>query len=230
MKEMIYDIEKFREQRYVFADRSEAGMTLGAMLQSEYDHVEEGMILAIPSGGVPVGLKVMETLGLPFDLLIVRKLQIPGNPEAGFGAMTLDGTVFLNEALLANLRLSPEQIEAEKRRVEMALVKRNAMFREGRPSRDLKGKTVILVDDGLASGFTMLASVDMVQKAKARATIVAVPTAPQRTIDRLLPEVDKIYCANIRMTPFFAVAEAYRHWYDLREQEVLDLLKKQKQV
>lgn len=227
MKEKIQDIKKFREQRRIFTDRLEAGMILGSMLRSGYDHVENGMILAIPSGGVPVARKVSEKLGLPLDLLIVRKLQIPGNPEAGFGAMTLDGTVFFNEALLSELRLSPAQIEDEKRRVAKELEKRNAMFREGRTPMDLTGKTVILVDDGLASGFTMLASVHMTKMAKARETVVAVPTAPKRSIDRILSEVDKIYCANIRTTPFFSVAEAYRHWHDLSEKEVLDLMEEQ---
>lgn len=229
MKAKIHEIEKLRQQRHIFTDRSEAGKTLGLMLQPEYDHAEDGVILAIPSGGVPVGIKVREILGLPFDLLIVRKLQIPGNPEAGFGAMTLDGTTFFNETLLAELHLSQAQIEAEKRRVGLELEKRNVVFRGGRPFPDLTGKRVILVDDGLASGFTMLASVDMTKKAKARETVVAVPTAPQSSIDRILSKVDKIYCANIRTTPFFAVAEAYRNWYDLSEKEVLDLLKNRKQ-
>ena len=225
MKTKIREIKKFRDQHYIFTDRFDAGTILGSMLQQEYNHVENGIILAIPSGGVPVGMRIMETLGLTLDLLIVRKLRIPGNPEAGFGAMTLDGAVFFNEALLAKLRLSPDQIEAEKRRVEIELEKRNARFRERRPFPDLAGQNVILVDDGLASGFTMLASIHMTKKGNARETIVAVPTAPRRSMDRILPEVDEIYCANIRTTPYFAVAEAYRYWYDLNEKEVLDLLK-----
>jgi predicted phosphoribosyltransferase len=227
VKQKIHEMEEFREQRYMFTDRFEAGEVLGLMLQSEYGHMEEGMVLAIPSGGVPVAMKVREILDSPLDLLIVRKLQVPGNPEAGFGAMTLGGAAFFNKTLLAELRLSAAQIEAEKRRVGMELENRNAMFRGGRPFPDLRGKKVILVDDGLASGFTMLASVDMVKNAKARETVVAVPTAPQSSIDRILPEVDKVYCANIRTTPFFAVAEAYRNWYDLSEREVLHLLESQ---
>jgi putative phosphoribosyl transferase len=227
MKPRIIEMRKFRDQRYIFRDRFDAGQALGLMMESAYDHIEEGMILAIPSGGIPVGLRVSELLGLPFDLLIVRKLQIPGNTEAGFGAMTLDGTVFLNEALLAQLRLRPTDIEAEKKRVSLELEKRNTLFRGGRSFPDLTGKSVILVDDGLASGFTMLASIHMAKKAKAREIVVAVPTAPQRSIDRILSGVDTVYCANIRTRPFFAVAEAYRNWYDLSEKEVLDLLKEQ---
>jgi putative phosphoribosyl transferase len=225
MQTRLNEIEKFRGQRLIFADRFEAGATLGSMLQSEYSNIEDGMILAIPSGGVPVGLSVKEKLGLPLELMIVRKLQIPGNTEAGFGAMTLDGTVFFNETLLAQLRLSPEKVEAEKRRVALELKRRNTLFRGGHPFPDLIGKAVILVDDGLASGYTMLASVAMAKKAKAREIIVAIPTAPQRSIGLILSKADKVYCANIRSAPYFAVAEAYRNWYDLDENEVMLLLK-----
>jgi predicted phosphoribosyltransferase len=224
MKAKIHELEKFGEQRHLFADRVDAGETIGLMLQAAYSHIEDGMVLAIPSGGVPVGLKVSEILNLPFDLLIARKLQIPGNPEAGFGAMTIAGTAFINENLLAQLRLNPAQIEAEKKRVGMELEKRNKMFRAERPFPDLSGKMVILVDDGLASGFTMLAAVDRVKKAKARETVVAVPTAPRTSINRIISEVTAIFCPNIRTTAYFAVADAYRNWYDLSEKEVIDLV------
>jgi putative phosphoribosyl transferase len=224
MTAKIYEIEKLHDQRLIFRDRFEAGETLGSMLQPEYAHIDDGIVLAIPSGGVPIGIKLRDTLGLPFDLLIARKLQIPGNPEAGFGAMTLNGTVFLNKSLLATLRLTSTQIEDEKKRVGLELERRNVVFRGARPMPDLTGIRVILVDDGLASGFTMLASVDMAKKANARETIVAVPTAPQSAIDRLASEADAIYCADIRTGRFFAVAEAFRNWYDLSEKEVLELL------
>jgi putative phosphoribosyl transferase len=224
MTPKLHEIEKLRERCLVFDDRFEAGEILGSMLQSGYADIEDGMVLAIPSGGVPVGLKVKERLGLPLDLMIVRKLQIPGNTEAGFGAMTLDGTVFFNETLLSRLRLSAEEVSSIKRRVASELEKRNTLFRGGRPLPDLTGKKVILVDDGLASGYTMLASVEMARKARAREIIVAIPTAPQRSIDLILSKADCVYCANIRTAPFFAVAESYRNWYDLDENEVMDLM------
>lgn len=226
MTAKIHELTEFRDRRHIFVDRFDAGEVLGEMLQAGCGRIEDGIILAIPSGGVPVGIKVKEKLDLPFDLQIVRKLQIPGNTEAGFGAMTLDGTVFFNKPLLAALGLSAEQIEAEKKRVRLELQKRNHRFRGGRPYPELAGKRVILADDGLASGFTMLASVDTVKKANPRETIVAVPTAPQRSIDRIAPAVDEIYCANIRTGHSFAVAEAYRNWYDLNEHDVLEILEK----
>ena len=224
MNTKIFEIQEMRNRRQVFTDRFEAGKTLASMLQTKYDHIEGGMILAIPSGGVPIGIKARETLGLPFDLMVVRKLQIPGNPEAGFGAMTLDGTTFFNDGLLSKLRLNASHVEAEKRRVAIELDRRNRLFRQARPFPEIEGRRVILMDDGLASGFTMLASIDMVRKAGARETVVAVPTAPKSSIDRLSGTVNEIYCANIRTTPFFAVAEAYRYWYDLSEKEVMELL------
>jgi len=214
---------ELRDRKHVFDDRLAAGEILGSMLQPDYGAIEDGMVMAIPAGGVPVGIKVSELFDLPFDLLIVRKLQIPGNPEAGFGAMTLDGKTFLNKALSS--QLTSEEIEKEKARVRSELAKRNDRFRRSRPLPDLTGKKVILVDDGLASGYTMLASIDMVRTAKAEETIVAVPTAPQRTIDLIKSKADKIFCANIRTSMYFAVADAYRNWYDLSETEVLDLLK-----
>jgi predicted phosphoribosyltransferase len=224
MKAKIHELHKFHEQLRVFQDRFEAGKVLGMMMQPDYTRINDGMILAVPAGGVPVGLVIKSLLELPFDLIIVRKLKIPGNPEAGFGAMALDGTVFLNQNLLAGLRLSDAQIEDEKRRVSLELEKRNAMFRQNLPFPDLSGNRVILVDDGLASGFTMLAAVDMVKKAGAKKIIVAVPTAPQNSIGLISKKVDEIYCANVRTTPFFAVAEAYRHWYDLDEEEIREFL------
>ena len=193
MKAKIHEIAKLRDRSQIFSDRFEAGVTLGSILQSEYAHIEDGIILAIPSGGVPVGIKVRETLALPLDLLIVRKLQIPGNPEAGFGAMTVSGTVFLNKSLLVTLRLTSAQIEDEKERVRLELERRNAVFRGARPMPDLTAMTVILVDDGLASGFTMLASIDMAKKANAKETIVAVPTAPQNAIACISSEAGKGY-------------------------------------
>ena len=220
----IHEMKNFRDDRHVFRDRADAGKMLAMMLQPEYPLPNGLMVLAIPSGGVPVGLMVSRSLNLPFDLVIARKLKIPDNPEAGFGAMAQDGTTFLNDRLLAGLHLSEAQIEEEKKRVAGELKKRNALFRHHRPFPSLAGKKVVLVDDGLASGFTMQAAIDMVKKAGVSQITVAVPTAPLRTVERISTVVDKIYCINIRTAPFFAVAEAYRHWHDLDEQEVTEML------
>lgn len=220
----LHEIKEFRNRVEVFRDREDAGNTLADMLEPDYAGREDVTILAIPAGGVPVGLKVRERLGASFDLVIARKLKIPDNKEAGFGAMTHGGRVFLNEALVRDLRLEEKDIEAETEAVEVELEKRNQLFREGRPFPVLRGRVVVLVDDGLASGFTMLSSIHMVKEREAAETVVAVPTAPKRTLDRVLPEVDAVYCPNVRESTFFAVADAYVRWYDLTEDEVVELL------
>jgi len=148
----VTEKEELRDRAKVFRDRWEAGEVLGGMLKEEYGGRDDLHVLAIPAGGVPVGLKVREILEAPFDLVIACKLKIPGNPEAGFGAMAYGGGKFLNEPLVAELRLDESDIEIETGAVDLELEKRNRLFRKGRPFPNLAGKTVILVDDGLASG------------------------------------------------------------------------------
>ena len=225
MKARLHEIRELRNRRRVFKDRSQAGKVLSLMLEPEYGSQKNAMVLAIPSGGVPVALEVSKSLHCAMDLLIVRKLQIPGNPEAGFGAVTRDGTVFLNESLLQELRLSAEDVEEQKQKVREELEMRNDLFREGRPFADLENKIVILVDDGLASGYTMTASIHEVMTRKAAKTIVAVPTAPLTSIHRIETMVNEIYCPNVREGAFFAVAGAYERWYDLDREEVVKLIR-----
>jgi predicted phosphoribosyltransferase len=224
---IVNEIPEFHDRYHVFTDRFEAGEVLGGMLEAQYAQKSDVVVLGIPSGGVPVALKISESLECPYDLIIVRKLQIPGNPEAGFGAMTQEGSLFLNERLLADLRLTTDQIEQETERVKAELEKRNELFRGGGSFPDTAGKEAVIVDDGLASGYTMLASIHSAKKAGARKIVVAVPTAPLRTIERMKSGVDALYCANIRESQFFAVADAYKHWHDLNDREVLQLLGKQ---
>ncbi|KPK21107.1 MAG: phosphoribosyltransferase [Nitrospira bacterium SG8_3] len=224
MGRRIYEKKELRGKNHVFKDRAEAGRVLAEMLVSEYKAAQDAIILAIPSGGVPVGLQVMRKLRLPFDLIIARKIPIPHNPEAGYGAVTLEGGVFLNEELVSRLGLKPSQIEKQISRLKKELEQRQALFRGKKPFPDLSGKTAILVDDGLASGYTMMASVYNVKNMGAKEIVIAVPTAPTETIKKIDPKVDEIYCPNVRDKIFFAVADAYEHWYDLSRAEVLDLL------
>ena len=225
MQAVIHDIELYRNAYHVFKDRLEAGEILAQMLEPEYKDAQDMMVLGIPSGGVPVGLRISQRLNAPFDLIIVRKIQIPGNPEAGFGAVSLGGWVFLNNELLSRLHLTDNQVQRQIDRVKGNLEERNRLFRKGRDLPDVSGKTVILSDDGLASGYTMTASIHDVRQMGARKIIVAVPTAPKRTVALIAPLAEEIYCPNVRETPFFAVAEAYRKWYDLSAEKVMDLLK-----
>ncbi|WP_028322339.1 phosphoribosyltransferase [Desulfatiglans anilini] len=224
MSARVHEMASFRNRHHVFEDRFEAGKVLARMLLTEFKDREDAIVLAIPSGGVPVGLTISRELQLPFDLMLVRKLQIPGNTEAGFGALTLDGSLFLNQELLAYIRLSEHDIEQERRTVEAELQKRNQRFRGGAPPPVLENKTVLLADDGLASGFTMMASIHSAKRRKAKSVVVAVPTAPLRTIGRIQELTDAVYCPNIREEHSFAVAAAYKFWYDLSHEDVLELL------
>lgn len=224
MSAEIIDNRELRDREPVFNDRQEAGENLADLL-TDYRN-RDAIVLAIPSGGVPVGLVVADRLGLPFDLLVIRKIPIPGNTEAGFGALTLEGDLLLNDPLVADLGLSPAEIERLALPVRAELRARNRLFREDRPLPDLAGRTVLLVDDGLASGMTMLAGVRLVQRRQPAETVIAVPTAARRTVDLLAPEVDRIVCSNIRTGRSFSVAGAYRNWSDLSRQEVLELLRR----
>ena len=216
-----------RDKKYVFKDRSDAGRFLSQKLLKYKG--SDSIILAIPSGGVPVAFEMMQALSLPMDLIIVRKIQIPGNPEAGFGAMNPDGEVILNESLLNQLGLTEEEIMTQIRKTEDIIKKRGHVFRGDKPFPSVENKNVVIVDDGLASGYTMLAAITFIKRRNPLKIIVAVPTASKKTADSMLPEVDELVCLNIRSGYPFAVANAYEYWYDLTDEEVLELLKKNNQ-
>jgi putative phosphoribosyl transferase len=211
---------QFRERRFVFSDRQEAGKKLGAYIRSHLEYPDP-VVLAIPAGGVPVGKGVAQALGAPLELAIVRKIQIPGNTEAGFGAITWDGQVLINERLRAALDLPQDEVDAAVALTRKNVQERIARFTGGRPFPDLTGKTAILVDDGLASGFTMLAAIHSIRILRPARIIVAVPTASASSAERIAAESDQLICLNIRSTRQFAVAEAYEKWYDLDDREVL---------
>ncbi|TAL27465.1 MAG: phosphoribosyltransferase [Nitrospirae bacterium] len=221
MGELIEDI-KLRGKSFVFRDRAEAGKLLAEML-SDYES-SDTIILAIPAGGVPVAYEIARRLKLLMDVLIVRKIQIPGNTEAGFGAMGPDGEVIFNQSLMRTLRLTKEEILQQVDKTRKVLEARDRLYRGGRQFPELSGKDVILVDDGLASGYTTSAAVGYAEKRNAKRIIAAVPTASDSSINLILPLVDKLYCLNIRGYPF-AVAEAYEKWYDLSDEEVSSLLR-----
>jgi predicted phosphoribosyltransferase len=220
----LRELTQFRNKKQIFDDRHDAGRILADMLAPKYLGIAAAIIMAIPSGGVPIGLEIANRLRLPHDLMIVRKLQIPGNTEAGFGAMGLDGKIFMNEEMLSYLGLTEEQIEAQAEIVREELKRRNRLFRGDRPPPDLAGKTVILADDGLASGYTMLAAANAVRASRAGGLVVAVPTGLVDSIARVGPLADEIYCANVHDYAPFAVANAYRNWRDLSREEVVGMV------
>ena len=224
MKAKIIDEPSLRELIYVFDDRSQAGKLLSEKLK-EYPHREDVLCLAIPAGGVPIGIEIAKRLSISLDIMIVRKIQIPWNTEAGFGALSYDGEVILNKPLMNSLALSEKAIEASISKTKKDIKERIRKFRENKPMPELKSHTVILVDDGLASGFTMLVAIKSVRKNHPKKIIVAIPTASLGALDLVSNAADEIVCLNIRSGPIFAVAEAYKNWFDLSEEEVIEILK-----
>jgi putative phosphoribosyl transferase len=212
-----------RDKLYVFEDRKEAGRLLAEKLITYKG--SDALVFGIPSGGVPIASEIADALKLPMDLIIVRKIQIPYNPEVGFGAMEPEGEVILNERLLSQLRLSEREIKTQIQRTKDILKKRNRLFKGEKPFPSLKEKIVIVVDDGLASGYTMLAAIKFIKRKLPQKIIIAVPTASEKTVNFILPEVDELICLNVRSRLPFAVADAYRTWYDLTDKEVLDIIK-----
>lgn len=221
MGRLIEDPE-LREKRFVFEDRQDAGRCLAAFL--EHYRGTDALLLAVPSGGVPVAAEAARILSLPLDLLIVRKLQVPFNPEAGFGAMSLSGDILLNEELVASLGLGKDDIAAAVSATKKVLDQRNRLFRRGRILPSCQGKKVVIIDDGLASGYTMRVAAQWARGMKPERVIVAVPTGSERTVEVIGEEVDEIICLNIRGGYRFAVAEAYRQWHDLSDDEVLRII------
>ena len=225
MMNTVYENKELRNKTRVFTDRFDAGRAVADMLATSYKGLPSLMVLGIPMGGIPLASEVAKKLACPMDVVIVRKIQVPGNTESGFGAMTEENDIFYNKVLISGLRLNEKQIQEQSDKVREELAQRREKLRQGRPFPDIQDKTVILVDDGLASGFTMKASIHLCKNRKAAKTIVAVPTAPLHTVQELhdLFSAD-IFCANIREGMAFAVADAYKNWHDLSENEIMHLL------
>jgi predicted phosphoribosyltransferase len=217
----IVDNPRLREHRFVFRDRHDAGRQLGAFLRT-LPAIREPQVLAIPAGGVPVGREVAMALGAPFSLAVVRKVRIPGTTESGFGAVTWDGQVLINEGLRTALGLSGQEVEQAVEETMKNVTERVARFTGGRAVPDMAKRTVILTDDGLASGFTMLAAVQSIRRHKPARILVAVPTASASSAELVAGHADQLVCLNIRSGRTFAVADAYEEWHDLDDREVLE--------
>lgn len=224
MKSNIIDLRELREQTHVFKDRTHAGHILAKML-SAHD-TQGGIILAIPAGGVPVGVVMAEKTGLDFDVAVVSKITLPWNTEAGYGAVAFDGTVKLNKDMLRRISLTAEEVKQGIQNTTAKVARRVKKLRGAQPLPDLENRSAILVDDGLASGFTMRVAVAALRNAGAVRIVVAVPTGHRHSAEMIAREVEALYCANIRGGLSYAVAGAYRHWSDVAEQEVVKILEK----
>ncbi len=217
----IFDIPKLRNRVRVFRDRASAGRVLARMLEKYRG--SHALVMGIPAGGIAVAVEIARVLQLPLDIAAVSKITLPWNSEAGYGAVAFDGTAMLNQELLSRLNLNSQEIQKGVKETGEKVVRRMTMFRGDRPLPDFK-RPVILVDDGLASGFTLRVAIKALRRAGATNVILAVPTAHSESVQIVLGEVEAIYCPNLRSGLSFAVADAYEQWSDLEEQEVTRLL------
>ena len=207
-----------------FRDRDAAGTRLAAML-GKY-RGGSAIVLAIPAGGVPVGAAIARELGLSLRAAPVSKVLYPWTTESGFGAVAFDGSVWIDEAAVENSRLTNAQVDTAVADARTKVERRSRKFSSGKVLTDLSGKTVILVDDGIAAGSTMRTAIAALRKLRASRIVVAVPTAPSRSLEAMRKLADDILCADIRGGASFAVADAYEEWRDLRDEEVEAMLQR----
>jgi putative phosphoribosyl transferase len=219
----VYEDSSLRDRIRVFRDREEAGERLALFVRERFD-LSRPVICPIPAGGIPIGVALARSLAAPLRPVVVRKIQIPWSTESGFGAVTWNGDVILNQELLPRLSLTPEEIEEAISHTRENVQERIQKFTSGRSLHGVDGSTVILTDDGLASGFTMRAAVGSIRKERPNRVMVAVPTGSLSAVRMVSAYADDLVCLNIRGGFSFAVADAYRHWHDLSDEEVLGYL------
>jgi predicted phosphoribosyltransferase len=194
------------------------------------DKEKKVFCFAIPNGGVSVTEGFCSRLMITYDILIVRKIKIPYNAEAGFGSITTDGTILINQSLLKRLNLSEDtinkSIDLTKNEINerLKVYKKNVKL-DNFYEKKIENRNIFILDDGLASGYTMLAAIKMIKKYSPKQVFIAVPTAPSRTIKLIEKKVDDIFCPNVREVLWFAVADSYKNWYDVSESEVIEILK-----
>lgn len=208
-----------------FRDRDDAGRQLGRALADQLGRRDDAIVLGLPRGGVPVAAHVAHELGAPLDVFIVRKLGLPGHEELAMGAIASGGVRVMNRDVLDMVPVSQRTIDAVAEREQRELERREREYRGARPPLDVRGKTVIVVDDGLATGSTMRAAVSALRKMDPRAVIVAVPVAARSTCDELRREgaIDDIVCLRTP-EPFEAVGLWYQDFAQTTDEEVHELI------
>jgi putative phosphoribosyl transferase len=204
-----------------FKDRKEAGQILANKL-SNYAG-QNVIVLGLPRGGVPVAFEVAKALKAPLDVYVVRKLGVPGHEELAMGAIASGNVRVLNKSVIDDLQISEEAIEAETRKEQEELKRRELLYRGDRPTLDVSNRTVLLVDDGIATGSTIKAAIEGLKKQKAGRIVVAVPVAPGPTIEELKGEVDEVICVSMPEF-FYAISPWYEDFPQTSDEQVRELL------
>jgi predicted phosphoribosyltransferase len=208
--------------RTVYRDRAEAGRVLASLL-TVYANRPDAVVLALPRGGVPVAFEVARALAVPLDVFLVRKLGVPGHEELAMGAIATGDVRVLNDDVLRTLKVPAQAIEAATASQQRELERRERAYRGDRPPPDLRGRTVILVDDGVATGSTMRAAIAALRRQELAHLVVAVPTAAPVTCQELAAEADEVVCA-MTPEPFYAVGLWYDDFSETTDEEIRDLL------
>lgn len=208
----------------LFKDRRFAGQVLAKELTA-YGNDPDVLVLGLPRGGIPVAFEVAKTLNAPLDVLVVRKLGVPDQEELAMGAIASGGVRIVNQHIISLVKISDEVIARVAAQEERELDRRERLYRRNRPLKDLQGRTVILVDDGLATGATMWAAVVTVRKQQPAQIVIAVPVAAPETCQELETEVDEIVCISTP-SPFQSVGLWYESFPQTTDEEVRDLLAK----
>lgn len=211
--------------RKLFADRGDAGKALAAAVKRELGGLvsERPLVLAIPRGGVPIGRDVAAAAGGDLDLVVPRKVGAEGNPEYAIGAVMHDGTLFLNPEALRITGASADYVEAEKTKEMKEAARRLEAYRGGRKEPALEGRVVIVVDDGIATGATMIVALRWVRSRGARTAVAAAPVAPPSTVAELRHEADLVICPHTP-DPFYAIGEFYEKFGQVNDDEVKAIL------
>jgi predicted phosphoribosyltransferase len=205
-----------------FNDREEAGWMLVERLRGH--SLEKPVVLAIPRGGVEIGAALARGLGCELDVVLSRKIRAPHQPELALGAVSEDGDVYLNHFASAMTDVGDAYIEAERKRQLVEISRRRTMFRAVRPQADVHGRTVILTDDGIATGATMIAALHTVRAAGAKEIIVAVPVGAPDRIDAIRPLCDRVICLQ-EPEAFWAIGQFYRNFEQVEDERVVELLR-----
>ncbi|ASC69612.1 Putative phosphoribosyl transferase [Halomicronema hongdechloris C2206] len=205
-----------------FCDRTDAGQRLAARLQ-EYSERSDTIVLGLPRGGVPVAFEVAQSLHLPLDICLVRKLGAPGQPELAMGAIASNGVRVINQQVVERLGIFPEAIDQVAAKEQVELERRNLTYRQGRPPLQLTNQTVILIDDGVATGSTLRAAIAVIKAQHPTAIIVAVPVAPPATVASLKQEVDEVICP-LMPEALNSISLWYENFDQTRDRTVCELL------
>jgi putative phosphoribosyl transferase len=207
----------------IFENRFDAGRKLAEKLRKYRG--KPLVVVAIPNGGVAVAVSAALELGAELDLVISRKIPLPLSPEGGFGAVTDDGTMTLDEEVVRRLGLTPQQINYQVSQVRMGIRQRSLLYQTDKRPVVIADKIAIVIDDGLAAGYTMSAAVTSVRKRRPSAVIAAVPVGPAETIKRVGKVADAVVTCAVGREPRFYVSDYYRYWHEITDNEVVQLLR-----